>query len=153
MILSIVARMDVIRKLEHLNKSQFEKKLLKSTGYLNMLVKRESNPGADVIAEFCRAFPDYSLVWLLTGEGNMRKDAEEAEKIGRNDQDTEIQKIRIDLKALSEGITKNFEVLSEAMMQSLLMQRKVLGFTDKLNAGDIIKATSHLEEILNKEKK
>ncbi len=151
--MSILKRFDDIRKDQGISKAAFEKRIAKSNGYIAGLEKRDGAPGADVILDVIRVFPEYNLIWIMTGEGNMRKDAEKAEKIGIENQEAEIKKMRLDLKALSEGITKNFEVLSEAMMQSLLMQRKVLGFTDKLDAGDIIKATSHLEEILNKEKK
>lgn len=153
MILSIIDRLEIVRKRAGLNKSQFERSLSVSTGYLKLTEKRQSQPGTELLIEFSKVYSDICLEWLLTGEGEMVKNIEDKESLEFLEQDAEIQKIRIDLKALSEGITKNFEVLSEAMMQSLLMQRKVLGFTDKLDAGDIIKATSHLEEILNKEKK
>lgn len=70
----MIKRLEIIRKREGMNKAEFERKLLKSSGYLNMLKKRNSFPSAEVIANFSRAFPQYSLKWLLTNEGNMLDD-------------------------------------------------------------------------------
>ncbi|WP_417884870.1 hypothetical protein [Zunongwangia sp.] len=67
----MIERLEIIRKREGMNKAEFERKLLKSSGYLNMLKKRNSYPSAEVIANFSRAFPKYNLKWLLTNEGSM----------------------------------------------------------------------------------
>ncbi|ADF54766.1 MAG: hypothetical protein CMP12_12505 [Zunongwangia sp.] len=67
----MIERLEIVRKREGLNKAEFERKLSKSSGYLNMLKRRNSYPSAEVIANFSRAFPRYSLEWLLTNEGQM----------------------------------------------------------------------------------
>ena len=77
----MIERLEIVRKREGLNKAEFERKLSKSSGYLNMLKRRNSYPSAEVIANFSRAFPRYSLEWLLTNEGHMlRKTHEFAKK-------------------------------------------------------------------------
>ena len=43
MILRIIDRINKIREIEDLNKSQFERKINKSTGYINMLEKKKKD--------------------------------------------------------------------------------------------------------------
>ena len=125
-----------------------------------MLVKRNSNPGADVLADFSKSFPHYSLEWLLTGEGTMLKKEYPSEKethsLANSMEETiSLQvlhaDIKRDLKTLSEGITHNFEVVSRGIQVGLMKQGKILDFVEKLNADEILKATSKLNETLNKE--
>lgn len=156
MILSIVSRFEEVRLRENLNKSQFEKKLNKSSGYLNMLMKRDSNPGVDVMADFCKSFPHYSLDWLLTGEGEMLKGSERDKKestvkepeLSYGEIKTMHRDIKQDLKALAEGMTHNFEVLSRGMKRSLQGQQKILDFIENLNSDEIKQAASGLNEFL-----
>lgn len=161
MILSIVSRLDLVRKREGLNKSQFEKKLSKSTGYLNMLVKRNSNPGADVIADFFKVFPHYSLEWLLIGEGEMLKESPERDQLHAGEPAIEYENmslqyfhadIKKDLGSLAEGMTRNFEVVSDGIFETLKGQQKILKFIDDLDAKAISKATLKLNEMLKQTK-
>ena len=77
----MIERLEIVRKREGLNKAEFERKLSKSSGYLNMLKRRNSYPSAEVIANFSRAFPSYSLEWLLTNEGQMLRPPPKFSKI------------------------------------------------------------------------
>ena len=155
MILSIVDRLDSVRKKEGLNKSQFEKKLSKSTGYLNMLVKRGSNPGSDVLAIFSKSFPNYCLEWLITGEGEMLKSlrtqsniADPAADYKLNEVQAMHQDIKKDLNSLAGGMIKNFEVISTGVMQGLMDQRKLLDWTEKIDPDKINKSSEKLDEFL-----
>ncbi|MBT0607606.1 helix-turn-helix domain-containing protein [Aequorivita echinoideorum] len=80
--MSIIERINVIRKNEGLNKSQFERMINKSTGYLNMLEKKGATPSVDILLEILKNFPDYNLNWILLGKGEMMKfSAEKSESI------------------------------------------------------------------------
>lgn len=161
MILRIVDRINLIREREELNKSQFERKILKSTGYVNMLEKKSGQPGADVILDIIQAFPNYNLKWLMTGEGEMLIDSEEKKgntaKEPKTNYDIQDRSLTIldvrddlkrDLRAISEGMIKNFETISEGIFQGLKEQQKIINFIDRLNAEDIAEASKGLNEFL-----
>lgn len=158
MIVSVIDRLNFVREREELNKSQFERKLSKSSGYFNMLEKRMGNPGVDVLQTFVSVFPDYNLNWLLTGEGEMLK-SQKGQKVETFSTAEEPQPIYSDVKAmhqdlkqelhtLAAGMVKNLEVISEGMIRGLQGQQKILDFVEKLNAEDIKKATEDLKKHL-----
>lgn len=104
--LSVVERLEIVRKNEGLNKAQFERTLDKSTGYLNMLIRRGSSPSVDVIQKFSYSFPNYSLSWLLTGKGSMLKDSSNSSVLNE-DSTTNIES----LKQENESLKKEIETL------------------------------------------
>ena len=162
MILSIIKRFEAVRNNEGLNKSQFEKRLNKSSGYLNMLKKRDSNPGVDVIEKFNQEFPDYSLNWLISGNGEMLKSIENENiandpaaeysikdlKMMHSDIKMMRSDLKEDLKSIAEGMIKNFEVISTGIMQGLMDQRKLLDIAEKIDADKIKKTSEDLDEFL-----
>jgi len=60
--------------------------------------------------------------------------------------------IKKDLAALAEGMTHNFEVVSDGIFESLKGQQKILKFIDDLDAKAISKATLKLNEMLKQTK-
>jgi hypothetical protein len=60
--------------------------------------------------------------------------------------------IKRDLKALSEGMTHNFEVVSDGIFETLKGQQKILKFINDLDAKEISKATLKLNEMLKQTK-
>lgn len=162
MILRIIDRINKIRSLEGVNKSQFERKINKSTGYLNMLEKKNGQPGADVILDIIKSFPDYNLNWLMTGEEPMKRN-EQAHQVSEDPKkDYEAQggslilamrdDLKNDLRELSQGMINNFEVLGRGMKRSIMDQQKILKFIETLNAEEISKATKDLHSFLDKKK-
>ncbi len=82
----------IVKILEDTNLSAraFEISIGKTSGYLNMLVKRESSPSTDVIQKIVEVYPQYSLRWIITGMGSMYAKnenilREETEKYQRED--------------------------------------------------------------------
>lgn len=159
--MSILDRIENIRKIKGLNKSQFEKVLGKSTGYVNTLYKNNSIPGTEVIIKISDNYPDINLNWILKGEGEMLKENGEKNQLQVEEPATSYENatlqdfhadIKGDLKALSEGITQNFEVVSRGIQVGLQGQRKILDFMEKLNPDEISKATLKLNEMLKQTK-
>ncbi|MFC6858259.1 hypothetical protein [Zunongwangia atlantica] len=136
-----------------------------------MLEKRNGNPGVDVVQEFVSVFPDYSLKWLLTGEGDMKKNVNQSLHPSKEDQeDYELQKkttlldVRDDLKAdvynvnqnlktLINGFTKNSESWSNAFMQVLQNQLKIIQVTEQIDPKKLMSTTKNLDAFLAENKK
>lgn len=78
--MNIIDRLELIRKNEDLNKSEFEKILGKSSGYLGILKNKGGVPGGDVLIKVVECFQKYNPKWVLTGNGAMYLD-ETAENI------------------------------------------------------------------------
>lgn len=130
--------------------------LEKSIGASKGVLSRAINNGTDVQSKWLMAliekYPEYDYSVMLKGEFstvNAHNKAEEIqEEYGIKDLNKVHQDIKNDLRELSAGLTKNFEVLSEGMFESLKGQQKILDFIDKLDANKIAKATGNLEEFL-----
>ncbi|WBL25087.1 hypothetical protein [Zunongwangia sp. HGR-M22] len=139
-----------------MNKSQFEKSLSVSTGYLKLTEKRQSQPGTELIIEFSKKYSDICLKWLLTGEGEMMKSEAQNEskdnppKPYQGQNDISNLELRKDLHAISQGMIKNFETISEGVFETLKGQQKILGFIEELKAADIASATKNLSDFLAK---
>ncbi|WP_416440399.1 hypothetical protein ACH3O9_11150 [Leeuwenhoekiella sp. A16] len=66
---TIVDRLMSIPKREGISKNQLEREIGKTSGYLNVLKKKGSLPGIEVLQNFISIYPKYSLRWILSGEG------------------------------------------------------------------------------------
>jgi len=157
--LGVLDRLDKIRKDRHLNKSQFEIVLGKSTGYMNTLNKNNSLPGIDVLIKISDNYPEYNMNWVLKGEGEMLKSLRTQSNISDpaadyklNDVQAMHQDIKKDLNSLAEGMIKNFEVISTGVMQGLMDQRKLLDWTEKIDPDKINKSSEKLDEFLKQSK-
>ncbi|MCT8340531.1 helix-turn-helix domain-containing protein [Flavobacteriaceae bacterium TK19130] len=75
--MSVLERLEKIRINEGLNKSEFEKRLGKSNGYIGSLKKSGGIPGSDVLLKVTEVFNNYNIEWVLTGNGNIKKDVNE----------------------------------------------------------------------------
>ncbi len=148
--MSVVNRLEIIRKAEELNKTQFEKKISKSTGYLNMLVKRNSNPGVDVLTKIAEVFPHYSLNWILTGQGEMlAKLTEDLEKIDLAELGEDIKE---DISELRKELKDGIDTLSDALFHLLKEQQNLIKFIGKLDPDEINEATKNLNKWLEDHK-
>ena len=112
-----------------------------------MLLKRDSNPGVDVLAKFATEFPHYSLNWLLTGEGEMKTELEEFDNSGVSLQSVR-NEIRGDLKIILDGMTDNFEVLNEGVLRLLRGNEKIQKFIKDLDQAKIKQTSKDLSEFL-----
>ena len=69
--------------MENISKNKFEASLGKASGYFNVLKKRSSVPGADLIQTFVSVYPNYSLRWILLGEGSPLEEHKYADQYER----------------------------------------------------------------------
>jgi len=160
--MSVLNRLEKIRTDLGLNKSQFERVLGKSSGYINTLTKNESVPGTDVIIKISDNYPEYNLNWVLTGEEPMKKNGKAHQVSEDPKKDYEAQggslilamrdDLKNDLRELSQGMINNFEVLGRGMKRSIMDQQKILKFIETLNAEEISKATKDLHSFLDQKK-
>lgn len=155
--LSVIDRLEAVRKKRGLNKSQFERSLGVSTGYLKLTEKRQSHPGTDVLIEFSKKYSDICLKWLLTGEGEMLKENEDFEKKGNRVEDenpgypdlmTVRNEIRGDLKGLMDGMTENFSTLHRGVTQVLKDTQRINDVIDDLGLAKLKNAGKGLKELL-----
>ncbi len=163
MILRIIDRINKIREIEDLNKSQFERKINKSTGYINMLEKKNGQPGVDVILSIIKAFPDYNLNWIMTGEGEMKNLENPKEQIAEETATTYNPKnsslilamrddLKNDLNEIAKGMATNFETLNEGVLRTLQGQQEILHFINSINAEEISKGAKGLSKFLEEHK-
>lgn len=158
--MSLIDRLEIVRKRAGLNKSQFERSLSVSTGYLKLTEKRQSQPGTELLIEFSKKYPDICLKWLLTGEGEMLKNDSNATSIAKETteeyQNATLQSVHLDIKRdiheLAKGVTANFEAVSEGVLETLKGQQKILRFIETLDAKEISNVTSNLLKFLEQPK-
>ena len=66
-----------IPDMEGISKNKFEASLDKASGYFNVQKKRNGSPSVDVVQKFVSVYPNYSLQWLLFGEGPVKSSINE----------------------------------------------------------------------------
>lgn len=71
---TINERIRLLYKNENLTLKMFGTKLGVAQGTLNNMFSRHTSPSFDIIYKIAKTFPHYSLVWLITGCGNMLVD-------------------------------------------------------------------------------
>lgn len=154
---------------ENISQKDFAKKLDSTQQYVSALLNGRRKIGSNIIDRLEKEF-DMNIAWFVSGEGSMLKGETSksataiATEPGENYENAKIDQfkneIRSDLSELAKGITKNFEVLSEGMFESLKGQQKMLkgqdkliDFIDKINSEEITIATNKLNEFLEEQTK
>jgi len=67
----IVDRLKEYLASRNITHSSFQRTCRLSNGYLSNLLKGKGAMGADVLQKIHAAYPELSLIWLLTGKGEM----------------------------------------------------------------------------------
>lgn len=161
--MSILDRIEKIRSDNHLNKSNFEKKIGASSGYLSTLRRNNSIPGTEVVIQIAKCFPDYSLNWILTG----KKEETKSKNLDNNlisEPEQPYQKaelshvvlgarddIRNDLRIMLETMTENFKIVSEGVLTGLHNQHKILRFIEDLETAGAKDACVRLNNYLKQQ--
>ncbi|HLN94231.1 MAG TPA: helix-turn-helix transcriptional regulator [Flavobacterium sp.] len=70
-----IARIRQIIKDKNLSVSAFEKKIGMSNNSIQVALKRNANVKDETLNHILAAFPEISAEWLLTGKGNMIRNA------------------------------------------------------------------------------
>ena len=79
--LKTIDRLTQFIKYAGLSARQFDLSIGAGNGYTLRMKKNHASIGSDVIETIIRTYPQLSLVWLMTGEGEMIKKAAESKTL------------------------------------------------------------------------
>lgn len=98
-------RLLIIAKDNYLSTRQFEIRIGKTSGYINMMKKNKSSPSVSVILKIKKEFAKYNLLWIITGEGSKYDtldNPEESSTIDIDKLDTIINQNTLIIKAFND---------------------------------------------------
>ena len=145
--MNVLDRLELIREDLGLGKLAFEKSLKKSNGYFNTLRKNNSKIGLDTLQNFIYAHPQYSLEWVVTGNGEMKKKEEavvKEEESSYNIYNTE--EVMDQLKELSEKMNYIQEGIGKALIGITELNIKA----EELDSKKLTKAAEDISRYLKK---
>lgn len=67
----IIHRIQQIMDHYDLSKNAFDNRLGLGNNYIGSMIRREGNPGSDLIEKIVREWPEIDARWIVIGEGNM----------------------------------------------------------------------------------
>lgn len=73
-------RLNAIIEEKGLTATKFASLIDANPSAISHLLKGRNKPGYDLLVNIARAFPDISMYWLLTGEGEMYGETKSSEK-------------------------------------------------------------------------
>lgn len=142
--MSVLERIEILRENEGLKRAEFERIIDKSSGYLNILVRRNGIPGTDVIAKIVNEFPKYNPIWLLTGEGEMLLENRVSEPDAAY---TETADIRKQLNELSHLLYRKFDGVEEMLKLMALDLLELKTFAKECDYQKVKKALEEISQI------
>ena len=115
-------RLRILIKAESISQIKFCEIIGISEDTLKSTFKKDANPGTETLIKICDKFPQYSINWLLTGNGCMEMDA--------------ISSVRIapSRNLIQEGNTERLTAHNKALEQELKHRDVLLDEKDKLIA-------------------
>ena len=122
---TIVQRIREIARDLNIGEGRFEISLGLSVGYLNITHKRTGDPGVSILKNLVETYPEYSLNWIITGEGSMKVANPlilNADTSGYNKEASAFQKSMI--KLVEQVVAGNGDPKFEALNDSVLRLMK-----------------------------
>jgi hypothetical protein len=78
-----IERIQIFMHFKKISPHAFEQKIDLSNGYFSKQLKNLGSVGSDILIKIYLAYPELDILWILTGEGQMLKLAEqESQQIG-----------------------------------------------------------------------
>ena len=78
-----IERIEIFMHFKKISPHAFEQKIDLSNGYFSKQLKNLGSVGSDILIKIYLAYPELDILWILTGEGQMLKLAEqESQQIG-----------------------------------------------------------------------
>ncbi len=78
-----IERIEIFMHFKKITPHAFEQKIDLSNGYFSKQLKNLGSVGSDILIKIYLAYPELDILWILTGEGQMLKQAEqESQQIG-----------------------------------------------------------------------
>jgi len=71
-----IERIDIFMHFKKISPHAFEQKIDLSNGYFSKQLKNLGSVGSDILIKIYLAYPELDILWVLTGEGQMLKQAE-----------------------------------------------------------------------------
>lgn len=72
-----IERISLFMHFKKISPHAFEQKIELSNGYFSKQLKHLGSVGSDILIRIYQAYPELDILWVLTGEGQMLKDAVE----------------------------------------------------------------------------
>ena len=154
-------RLKIFVESKGINQKEFADLIDSTQQYVSALLNGKRKLGTNLIERFENQFPELNIHWLLTGEGQMLKEAgepeEEKHKAEEENPDypdllTVRNEIRSDLKVILDGMTENFRVLNDGVFHVLKDQQKIIDFINDLDQKKIAEVSKSLDEFLKARK-
>ena len=72
-----IKRIEIFMHFKKISPHAFEQKIDLSNGYFSKQLKNLGSVGSDILIKIYLAYPELDILWILTGEGQMLKLAEQ----------------------------------------------------------------------------
>ena len=72
-----IERIEIFMHFKKITPHAFEQKIDLSNGYFSKQLKNLGSVGSDILIKIYLAYPEHDILWILTGEGQMLKLAEQ----------------------------------------------------------------------------
>lgn len=72
-----IERIEIFMHFKKISPHAFEQKIDLSNGYFSKQLKNLGSVGSDILIKIYLAYPELDILWILTGEGQMLKLAEQ----------------------------------------------------------------------------
>lgn len=134
--MSVAERLKLIAEENDLSLRKLSLSIGKTPGYLSASINKGTEVGSDALSQILINYPEYNIIWVLTGEGEkLKKDVKELHLL--NEQETDYKKEATDpllnIKALVEILKKE---LSPELKQITANQNDILRLAN--NQGTIL---------------
>lgn len=153
---------EVVAEQEDLRIGNLEKRIGASKGVLSRAIKNGSDIQSKWLLALIENFPNYDYASMLRGEfspnkdlvqykNDLTRDSAGEEGLTYNKEVTLSSlrnEIRGDLKVILEGLTSNFETISEGVYRGLRDNQKILKFIEGLDEAGIKNASRGLNKFL-----
>jgi WD40 repeat protein len=70
-----IERIALFIQFKKISPHAFEQKIELSNGYFSKQLKHLGSVGSDILIKIYKAYPELDILWILTGEGQMLKEA------------------------------------------------------------------------------
>jgi|SRR5699024_11138876 len=111
-----IDRISKIIDYKNISLNSFDKKINASNAYIGKQIRKRASIGSDVIEKIISEFPEINPVWLITGEGEMLKDASAESKTNpskNNKEDkSEEETVRIELRYCKEMVKSKEKIIN-----------------------------------------
>jgi WD40 repeat protein len=139
-----IERIEIFMHFKKISPHAFEQKIDLSNGYFSKQLKNLGSVGSDILIKIYQSYPELDILWILTGEGQMLKEADQ--------QSSQIDEIILEdftNKYTSENKKlKKLENDFDKLQTSLTDKEKIIGLYEfMLNGNPSITSSSVVKRV------